>query len=182
MNRRLALLAVLTGWAALLSVESWFRPAGLSLQDGLPDRLEWLGRSYRRVGGPPPTSSLRKRLPRSFLVLDAGDYRLIPASDDGASGAPKDLRLELLVSTRSGWSGAIPVDQIPLSSADPATLGRCIILDSEFRVKQELRSSEEWQRFHGYGPADRIRPLTWLAGLGPYRVNSCLWLEAPAGG
>ncbi|KMM17587.1 hypothetical protein [Synechococcus sp. GFB01] len=180
MNRRLAVLAALTGWAALLSVESWFRPAGLSLQGGLPDRLEWLGRSYRRVGGPPPSASLAKRLPRSFLVLDASDYRSIAASDAGRSGAPTDLRLELLVSTRSGWSGAIPVDQIARSGSERAQSGRCVILDESFRVKQELRSSEEWQRFHGPGPSAGTNPLVWLAGLRPYRVNSCLWLEAPA--
>jgi hypothetical protein len=158
---RLPLLVALAAWATLLSLESWWRLPAAGPERGLPERLVVEGRSFERLTGVQPSQPPRRALPQGLVLLEAADYR---------SGEAL-LQLRRLAHARTGNSGVMPVEAITTALVGSDGQGSCVGLDADGRVREALAQPR--------GAGER---LAWLAGLRPYRFNSCLWLGSPQSG
>jgi hypothetical protein len=180
LRSRLVVLAALTSWATLLAVESWFRSPIGPHEGELPEQLLWNDRVYRSQPAPSLVPPEQGELPGGVALVAATDYHLeslwaLRPSVKSVSDNPA-IRLRLVVSTRSGYSGAIPVERITTALAGPGERGLCVELDESGAVTAELPTSSalaDWQRRQS---APIFHRLAWLAGLRPYQTNRCLWL------
>lgn len=170
MSSRLAVLALLASWSALLTVESWLRPPVASAERDLPEQLQRSGRLYRRL---PPADPSPADLPAGLVLVAAANYS--PQSPATAAD-PAVIRLRLVVHTRSGTSGAIPVEVINTALAGPTERGRCVELDANGVVTAEFPTSAALSAWNRSRSVPAIERLAWLAGLRPYQSHRCLWL------
>lgn len=162
-------LLALTAWGVVLSVETLFRQPGFGRHLALPDRLERAGRHYLRS----PAARDPGRPPEGLTLLAQADYR----EPGVATGDPIRLRLLTLASTGMGVS--MPVKAIGPSLLGEGSQGSCVILDRKGQPLTRLSTEAEWQEWMA-----RRRPgpgglVAWLAGLRPYRANTCLWESQP---
>lgn len=169
---RLPLLVALAGWATLLTLESWWRSPAAGPERGLPERLVVEGRSFERLSGAQPPLPPRRALPQGLVLLEAADYRPASASADGAAAL---LQLRRLAHARTGNSGVMPVEAITTALVGSDGQGSCVGLDADGQVRASIAGSAIEPR----GAGER---LGWLAGLRPYRFNTCLWLGSPQSG
>ncbi|MFQ6537983.1 MULTISPECIES: pyocin knob domain-containing protein [Aphanothece] len=171
---RLGLLWLLAGWAALLSLDALIRPAAVHPGAALPQQLRRDGVAYGRLDPAPPPPSLP--LPPGVVLLEAADYRPLTAA------APQPLiRLRLLGHSRTGESGVFPLAAISQALNAPADgAGACVVLDASGMVTQRFSSEWEHTTWVRSRPVPLHERLAWLAGLRPYRANSCLWQSASA--
>ncbi|MCP9927876.1 hypothetical protein [Cyanobium sp. CH-040] len=181
---RLVLLVALAGWASLLALESWWRLPAAGPEQGLPERLVLDGRPYRRFSGVQAPLPPKRALPIGLVLLEAADYRPAPASGDGAAdgtadGAAAVLQLRRVVHARTGNSGVMPVRAITRALAGSDGQGRCVRLDADGRVQNTPAESAASAAPTAPESPGGVERLIWLAGLRPYRVNTCLWLGSP---
>ncbi len=170
---RLILLVALAGWAALLSLESWFRPGGFLTKAGLPERLErdgliWQRRSSTTVPSGP--------LPEGVVLLEQADY--LPVST-GAQTLTRPIHLRRLSLTTSGTGVDLPVEAIGPALLGAGGKGRCVVLDARGAIVTELPTGEAWAAWIAPQRPTRYEILSWLAGLRPFRANGCLWESLP---
>lgn len=158
---RLCLLVALAGWAAALSLESFFRPAGWTQGESLPAELARGGRTLRRA----PASPLAGALPEGVTLLEAADY-----------GPIRLLRLAL---PTSGTGVHLPVEAIGPAVLGPGGQGRCVVLDEQGAIVRELPTAAAWEQWIGSRNPRGLERVAWLAGLRPYRANGCLWESRP---
>jgi hypothetical protein len=172
---RLPLLLALAAWASLLALESWIRPAGFPGAAALPQRLERDGRVYARLQGSAPITPPRRPLPEGVQLLDGADYRATGAA--AASGAPALglIQLRRVAHARTGDSGVLPVEAITVAFAGPDGSGRCVWLDESGAVIAAFATGWELREALRARPVPWSQRLAWLAGLRPFRDNSCLW-------
>lgn len=167
---RLLLLFLLFAWASILSVETWFRRGGFSNQWGLPKQLVRQGVPYLRQ----LSVGIDRPLPDGMVVLEAADY--VPARSARPGGV---IRLRRVSLTRSSQAVTLPVERIGTELLGPGGRGRCVLLDQNGTVLAEIPTREAmdiWWKAHPPGLKDR---MFWLAGIRPYRANSCLWESIP---
>jgi hypothetical protein len=180
---RLPLLLALAAWASLLALESWIRPAGIPGAGGgqaLPQRLERSGRVYERLPASLPPTAPRRPLPEGVQILGGADYRAVdPAAPSGGPGSGLIL-LRRVAHGRTGRSGLLPVEAITAALAGPAGRGRCVWLDAEGGVIAAAASQNALGEALRARPVPLVERLAWLAGLRPFRDNSCLWEGSPA--
>jgi len=162
-------LFALAGWATLLSLETWFRSPGAGPWPALPDQLERQGRLYQRgpaaddPGDPPP----------ALTLVAAANYQ--PA---GAGGG-RPIRLRLLTLASSGTGVEMPVEAIGPALIGPGSKGRCVVLDRNGTILSEQPTDAAWQAWKAPQRPSPQEIGTWLAGLRPYRANTCLWESLP---
>ncbi|MEX1322719.1 MAG: hypothetical protein AB1Z21_00830 [Synechococcaceae cyanobacterium] len=171
---RLPLLWGLAGWAALLSLESLFRPGGVPTGAELPQRLERGGRVWQRQ---PAAAAAAGPLPDGVVLLQQADYRALGAAPEALSG--DTILLRRLGLTTSGTGVHLPVEEIGPALLGPGGQGRCVVLDADGAPVQELSSAEAWAAWMALQRPGRLETLAWLAGLRPYRANGCLWESLP---
>jgi hypothetical protein len=159
---RTVALALLAGWASLLSVESWFRSPGVDRPEPFPAQLLHQGRLYQRG----PAAPDAKTLPNDLVTLAAADYV--------APGRPR-LAVRWLTLPSSGRGIDFPLEKVAPAVLGPGATGYCQITlrpgtdAPPLRTGRQLREALE-------ATAPRGGPWwLWLAGLRPYRSNACLW-------
>lgn len=165
-SRRLVPLLLLAAWASLLSVESWFRTPGFSIERGLPPRLERDGVVWRRLPGPPAPAA--STLPKGVTLLEAADY-----APDGADQPGLYLRRVGLAT--SGTGVHLPVQEQGLALLGEGASGSCVVLDERGNVRASQHTAEAWAAWAAPRRPDRGQQLRWLLGLRPFRANTCLW-------
>jgi hypothetical protein len=162
-------LYALTGWGVLLSLETWLRLPGAGPWPAFPERLERSGRLYLRG----PAAADQGEPPPGLTLLAAADYR--PTAPGG--GLP--IRLRLLTLPSSGTGVAMPVEAIGPALVGVAARGQCVVLDPSGTLLAALPSNAAWQSWMARQRPDRLGRIAWLAGLRPYRANTCLWESLP---
>lgn len=159
---RTVCLAVLVGWAALLSVETWFRSPGVVRPEPFPAQLTHQGRLYARTAPAPDA----KHLPNDLVALEAADYL--------APGRPR-LAVRWLTLPSSGRGVDFPLEKVAAAVLGPGATGFCQLASGPgtgappLRTDGQLRAALEATAPRG--------PQWWLwaAGLRPYQHNTCLW-------
>lgn len=155
-------LALLAGWAAVLSVESWFRAPGMERPAPFPEQLLHEGRLYERRPAAPEV----KPLPSGLLILEAADYL--------APGRPR-LALRWLTLASSARAINFPLEKVAPAVLGPGATGFCQLALRPGTDAPRLRTERQLvEALKATSPRGRERWL-WLAGLRPYRSNACLW-------
>jgi hypothetical protein len=155
-------LAVLAAWAAVLSLETWFRPPGWSGgAPPLPATLPRQGRIWPRM----PASPLAGELPEGVVLLEGADYG--------------PIRVRRLGLPSSGSGVHMPVAAIGPTVLGPGGRGRCVVLAADGTIERELPTAAAWERWMRGRAASGKGRVAWLAGLRPYRANVCLWESLP---
>ncbi|MCP9849809.1 hypothetical protein [Cyanobium sp. Morenito 9A2] len=160
---RLLVLVLFTGWAALLSVESWFRPPGVERPVPFPTTVLRPEGTYHRV----PQVADHQPLPPQVVVLQAADYR-----------GPDGQRLALRWITHTSSSrGGINFDFPSIATAvlGPGTRGHCQRISAAGPEATLLGSETELRAALAASAPQGFERLLWLAGLRPYQANACLW-------
>lgn len=179
----LPLLLLLTTWAAVLSVEVWFRLPGTVAAPPLPpQRLDLGGQTYRR-GAPLPI-----REPSIDLASGASAVRRWDVPYDAAAaaiGVPQRFRLIHIQGSGTGRSDRLQVPKIRSWLGDQGrrwgTSG-CLVRDPDGRPRL-ITTTASWDRWQDRRPPRPMagRWLGWLAGLRPIEQVDCLWLSSGGG-
>lgn len=159
---RTAALALLAGWAAVLSIESWFRSPGVDQPPPLPDQLLHQGRLHRRTAPRPD----RQRLPEQLVTLAAADYV--------SPGRPR-LAVRWLTLPSSGRGVVFPLEQVAPAVLGPGARGSCQIAAAPGTAAPQLRTSRQLRAALEATAPRGGQWWLWVAGLRPFQRNACLW-------
>ncbi|MCP9915801.1 hypothetical protein [Cyanobium sp. ATX 6F1] len=167
LDLRSGVLVLFTGWATLLSLESWFRLPGVEASPPFPAQLVEGGRIFARV----PLGANRKPLPGQLFALAGADYR----APDGAR-----MALRWISHGSSGRGVDFELSKIAPALLGPGARGSCQLPPRLGLGSPELRTNAELSRALGARQPTGGEQGLWLAGLRPQRSNACLWIGRTA--